>query len=102
MFCSNCGKEIDDKAVICVNCGAKAVKPKIVACDDGSSFGIALLSFLIPLVGLVLYLINESNRPLRAKSAAKGAIAGVITSIIISVVGTILYFLGITAFILLY
>jgi len=22
MFCSNCGKEIDDKAVVCVHCGA--------------------------------------------------------------------------------
>lgn len=21
MFCSNCGKEIDDKAVICIHCG---------------------------------------------------------------------------------
>lgn len=21
MFCSNCGKEIDDKAVVCLNCG---------------------------------------------------------------------------------
>lgn len=23
MFCSNCGKEIADKAIICVNCGCK-------------------------------------------------------------------------------
>lgn len=21
MYCSNCGKEIDDKAVVCVHCG---------------------------------------------------------------------------------
>lgn len=23
MFCSNCGKEIDDKAVVCINCGCE-------------------------------------------------------------------------------
>lgn len=26
MFCKNCGKEIDDKAVVCVNCGAQVNK----------------------------------------------------------------------------
>ena len=27
MICKNCGKEVDDKAVICVNCGY-SLKPK--------------------------------------------------------------------------
>ena len=27
MFCKNCGKEVDDKAIICVNCGT-SLKPK--------------------------------------------------------------------------
>lgn len=36
-FCSNCGKEIDEKAYVCVNCGAKVneensnAKSKLVA-----------------------------------------------------------------------
>lgn len=30
MFCRNCGKKIDDKAVICVKCGVKA--------NDGEAF----------------------------------------------------------------
>ena len=28
MYCSNCGKEIDDKADVCVNCG-HAAAPKL-------------------------------------------------------------------------
>ena len=23
MYCNNCGKEIDDKAFVCIHCGAK-------------------------------------------------------------------------------
>ncbi len=33
MFCRNCGKEIDDKAAICVHCGV-AVNPTAVANTD--------------------------------------------------------------------
>ncbi len=29
MFCYNCGKEIDDKAVVCVNCGVETKKYEI-------------------------------------------------------------------------
>lgn len=25
MFCKNCGKEIDDKAVVCIHCGCATV-----------------------------------------------------------------------------
>lgn len=28
MFCYNCGKEIDDKAVVCVNCGVETKNMK--------------------------------------------------------------------------
>ncbi len=33
MFCKNCGKEIDDQAVVCVHCGV-AVNPSAVANAD--------------------------------------------------------------------
>jgi uncharacterized membrane protein YhaH (DUF805 family) len=38
MFCYNCGKEIDDKAVICVHCGVP-VKPiaKIIQVTNGNN-----------------------------------------------------------------
>jgi uncharacterized membrane protein YvbJ len=48
MFCSNCGKEIDDKAVVCVGCGVpitpKNAKPKM----SGRMIAVAvLLSFTV-------------------------------------------------------
>ena len=91
MFCSRCGKEIENEAVICVHCGCPvgnaASKP-----DDAPSAGFAVLGFFIPLVGLILYLIyNEGNRPLRAKSAGKGALIGFIVRVAISIISVIIY-----------
>ena len=95
MFCSRCGKEIDDKAVICVHCGC-SVGNTISKPDDAPSSGFAVLGFFIPLVGLILYLIyNESNRPLRAKSAGKGALIGFIVRVAIYIISGIIYIIGV-------
>ena len=48
-------------------------------------FGFALLGFLFPLIGLILYFVYEDKRPKRAKSVGKGALAGVITGIVVSI-----------------
>ena len=60
--------------------------------DDSSSIGFAILGFFIPLVGLILFLVYESKRPQRAKSAGIGALVGFITKIVISIVCVILCF----------
>ena len=91
MFCSRCGKEIENEAVICIHCGFPvgnaASKP-----DDAPSAGFAVLGFFIPLVGLILYLIyNESHRPLRAKSAGKGALIGFIVQVALSIISVVIY-----------
>ena len=83
-FCSKCGKEIHDDAVVCVNCGC-SVANGLVEADDAPNTGFAVLGFFVPIVGLVLYLINKDKSPKKAKSAGKGALAGVITSVVLSV-----------------
>lgn len=96
MFCSKCGKEINDEAVVCVHCGC-AVQSKAataaVAADDAPNTGYAVLGFFIPIVGLILYLMNKDTYPLRAKSAGKGALI----SVILSVVCYVIYFILIAA-----
>ena len=97
MFCYNCGKEIDDKAVICVHCGCSMTKKASAA--DAPSTGFAVLGFLVPIVGLILYLIYEGKQPLRAKSAGKGALIGVILSVVLSIIFVIAYMVLIGAMI---
>lgn len=93
-FCSHCGKEIMDEAVICPSCGCAVSSSSSVVSNpyDAPDTGWAILGFFIPIVGLILYLMNKDKSPLKAKSAGKGAligfcvgaVSGIIYSIIIA------------------
>ena len=81
-YCSKCGKELVDEAVVCPGCGCAQGNTNVPEKADASSFGWALLGFCIPLVGLILYLVWKDNAPLKAKSAGKGALVSVIVSVV--------------------
>lgn len=87
MYCKNCGSPTADTATYCTACGARlndGFKPVVPA--DSPSFGFAFLSFFFPLVDLILFLVYEGKRPLRAKSCGQGALIGFITKILLSIV----------------
>ena len=88
-YCSHCGKEIMEEAVICVNCGCSVASQNsnqsIVNPNDAPNTGFAVLGFFIPIVGLILYLLNKDTYPLKAKSAGKGALIGFCVGIAFSI-----------------
>ena len=94
-FCTKCGKELVDEAVVCIHCGcavagattATAATPVVE--NDAPSTGFAVLGFFFPMIGLILYLLNMNTAPLKAKSAGKGALAGVIASAVVGVISAI-------------
>ena len=98
-YCSKCGKEIMDEAVVCPNCGCSLEETKVQNSADSSSAGWAFLGFCIPIVGLILYLVWKDSMPLRAKSAGKGALISVIIAAIIYVIYAIIIgiFIGSTS-----
>lgn len=57
-------------------------QPYVVLEKDESSFGWALLGFLIPMLGLFFYLSWKDTMPLRARSIGKGALIGVIAYVL--------------------
>ena len=59
-FCRECGTMISEKADICPNCGATQHRAKVI--DDTPSAGLKVLSFFIPLVGLILFVVQSFNR----------------------------------------
>ena len=71
MYCKNCGKQIDDKAVLCVHCGVmqKEINKKL---DDNGGVEWSLIGFFIPIAGLILYLIWKEEKPNNAKAVWKG------------------------------
>lgn len=105
MFCPNCGKEVDN-VKYCPYCGTDISKytnindSKIYddyepigsnensqyqsnyhqydypQDDDAPSLGFAFLSFFVPIVGLILYIIWHKEYPQKAKSCLKGIIIG--------------------------
>ena len=115
MYCTNCGKKIDDKAVICVHCGVvtdnyfelnkastennlplKKVEPE--QRTNGlaiAAFAVGLVSiemgmfFLIPCVaGLILSIFAMKNRE-KCTRCNGFSIAGLVLSIVGSVIWTI-------------
>lgn len=90
-YCTKCGKEIMDDAVICTGCGCAQEVTTAKNDIDSSSVGFALLGFFIPIVGLILYFVWKESQPLKAKSAGKGALIGfcvsIISSIFVAIVG---------------
>lgn len=81
MFCKNCGKEIDDKAAICVHCGV-STNSNLSVVDNGG-FGWGLLGCCIPIVGLVLFLVWKDTKPKTSKAAGIGALVCVITIVLL-------------------
>ena len=100
MYCRNCGARIDDKAVVCVKCGADQAPVRTKAKDDGS-FIWTVVGFLAPVAALVLYLVWKDEKPLCAKRAALGGVIslgfGIGTFLF-----TVLMQVGITVFTLLF
>ena len=92
MFCSHCGKEIADDAVVCIGCG-RPVTPKITAKDVGEKWGtgtmVALIigTLLIPLIGIIFGIIGLNQRAKKNQATALLAIGifmALISLIIIS------------------
>ncbi len=80
-YCSNCGKEINEEAAICLNCGCYTQHKTPISEDDAPSIGFAFLGFFFPIVGLILYLVWRPTSPLKAKSVGKGALIGGIAEV---------------------
>ncbi len=81
MYCQKCGKEVEETAVFCSNCGEPTgnhdvVQSKPVVTDSGDP-GWAVLGCCIPLVGLILFLVWQDTKPKTAKKAGIGALIGV-------------------------
>jgi len=97
-FCTTCGKELADNAVSCPNCGyvfpGQTVGGSVAGINDKPSFGIALLGFIFPIIGIILYLIWKPTTPLRARSAGKGALTAIIMGIILGILSGIITALG--------
>lgn len=81
MYCKWCNKEVDNNSQFCVHCG-KALNDlnsstnfnvndgnfSNINSNDKVNIGLSILSWFIPLVGFILFLVNKKEKPKMAKS----------------------------------
>lgn len=73
-YCSTCGKEILDEAIICPSCGCAVVAPQVVSMNDNVSVGLCILSAFIPLFGFIYWPLNHKTTPKKAQACGITAI----------------------------
>lgn len=64
--------------------------------EEKASVGLAVLSFFIPLAGLIIFLIEKDKRPKTAKTSGICALISFIINIVLSIVVWVAYFAGVT------
>lgn len=102
MRCSNCGKEILDNAEFCSNCGKKLISTESVGGqvseiynpnenNNKINIGLVILSFFIPIVGLIVFLTKKDKEPKTAKVSGICALVSFILSSILVIISVFLY-----------
>ncbi len=81
-YCTHCGKELIDEAVVCTGCGCATEKVPLVgthaAVEDNPNGGLDLLGFFIPFVGLILFCVMHSTTPKKANQIGVFSLVGFI------------------------
>ena len=99
MYCPNCGNAVDDGTSFCPSCGsslkeapAQSGQQYRTDPNDSGSIGWAILGFLVPIVGLILWIVWMNDRPKSSKMAGLGALVSVILNILVFVFAIVLIF----------
>ncbi len=70
MFCSKCGAEIHDEAIICPKCGCQTknqiLKKVSEPSEDNVSGGIIVISILLPIVGVIVGIVNLCKNKIKS------------------------------------
>lgn len=80
MYCQRCGQEIFDEAVVCVKCGCSTRNAfpigGQVSNEDAPTL-LKVLSFFIPMAGIILYFVDRDKKPVSAKQCLKMAMISI-------------------------
>ena len=94
MYCHACGTEITNGESYCPKCGADLHQTRHPQEYDSNSTGLNILSFLFPLVGLILYLDWQGTYPVKAKGCGKWALISFVISAFLYAIGACSFLAG--------
>ena len=81
MYCEKCGSKNETNTEFCSSCGSKLnieLTNTEVNSKEKSTIGWGILGFVIPIVGLILFLSLKKSKPKVSKSAGIGALISTI------------------------
>ncbi len=82
IYCSTCGNPCHPNAIVCVKCGSPINKVRTNKVEvDEIIPALKWISFFIPIVGLVLYIMKVQSAPNSAKEYGKMALIGFCVSL---------------------
>ena len=103
-YCKYCGNELQSGDVFCSKCGANieaqqynndndftTIFDKVDSIPDSGHVAWGLLGFIVPIVGLILFLVWKDEKPKTALMAGKGALISVILGIAVTILILILF-----------
>ena len=86
-YCTNCGSDIDNRAVSCPECGHQtSVNNQEYLIETRGSRWFFVLGFCIPVVGLVLFFVWLKDKPRSATSALVGSLVNFVVTFILIIV----------------
>ena len=84
-YCSTCGKQIENEACFCPHCGCMT-EYYFAKRQYENSPAQNVLSFFLPLVGLILYIAYSRDYPKKANNCGKWALIGFVVNIILLII----------------
>ena len=99
MYCENCGREIDDRAVVCPHCGISTGRRDKRLESQGNALAIVgfVFSFLIALVGLICSILGYKRAKNEGAPYGGLALAGIIISAVSMGLVVLIYIIAIAA-----
>lgn len=85
-YCKYCGEKVFLDAVVCVHCGRSLIENRQNIIEDTGNAGWGVLGFFFPVIGLILCLVWNKDRPNDAKKAGIGALVSVIVSVVFVII----------------
>lgn len=81
MYCTKCGKEVDNNLAQCPYCNTPVNQNQMIVKDNGSIW-YSILGCCVPSVGLGLYIVWKNTKPQNSKKAGMGALVGLVLSVL--------------------
>lgn len=103
MRCNICNNEIANDSKFCPICGNNLEFvsnnnvniSSVPVMEEKANIGLAVLSFFVPIAGLILFLVKRREEPKTAKACGISALVSFIISILVSVLIIVLSFMAV-------